>query len=542
MNAETRVGVWPTSSLHRRGRLLDALARAFDLEFVAAGEQGPPVAGVVVFSKEGQAVERLTRGLPSLEYLQPDQAVSPRPRVTTFGRDRELPPVLRGRTMAGTSDALSAVPATRPLATSEGVVWWGLAEGKAESYLAGAPPPELGPGETLRASFGPTRFTALLPLVHFLRALSSVRWRRPGLRAAVIVDDPNLHWPTYGYLAYSDLVAHARLHGYHVSFATIPLDAWYVHGRTASLLASARDQISLTVHGCDHSGPELSRVVGTADARRLLARANRRVAALERRSGLSVDRVMVPPHGACSNDVLRSLRDEGFAGIVADWPLWWAPSEVSEQALAAWEPADLSARGIPLLTRLFLPSMGDELVFAALLDQPLLAYAHHWDFEQGLSLLERLTEEVHRAGDVRWQSLGEILRSNYATSFADGQARVRLYSRDVVVSLPEAAESLVVSLAASHADPELERVSVRFGAGPEAIGAQVEEMVPIPSDSAAGRARISLDRSDASPSPSLRRHPPVVPFSRRVLTELRDRTLPLRRRRRIRSSDPQHTP
>ena len=540
MSHQTRVGVCPQGFLSLRRRLLDALARGFDLEFVEVGDGA--LDGVVVFERPDQSVDALLAELPSLEYVSASDTLPTGPRAATFSHDPALPPVLRGRTMSDAGSVPGTVPAARPLATSDGTVCWGVVDGGELSYVASPPPAELAPGAPLRSHFEPAQVMALLPLVHFLRTLSDRQWQRPGLRATFIVDDPNLHWHTYGYLDYAELAAHAREHGYHVSLATIPLDAWYVHRPTAALVAAARDRISLSVHGCDHFGPELGQVAGSEDARRLLALATRRMTALERRSGLRVDRVMVPPHGACSNDVLRALVDERFAGIVADWPLWWAPPEVGERALAAWEPADLSARGIPLLTRYFLPSLGDDLVFAALLDQPLLTYAHHWDFEGGLSPLERLSDEVSRAGEVRWQSLGEILVSNYATSFADGQARVRLYSRDVVVPLPEAAESLVVSVAASHADPEFERVSVRFGPGSSTTEARIDELLPIPPDWADTHVRISLDRSDASPSPSPRRRPPVVALPRRALTELRDRTLPLRRRRRLRSSAEQHVP
>jgi hypothetical protein len=64
-----------------------------------------------------------------------------------------------------------------------------------------------------------------------------------------MLDDPNLHWRTYGYVDYAQIAAHAKIHNYHMSFAMIPLDTWYVHKPTALLFQQNRNQISLLFHG-----------------------------------------------------------------------------------------------------------------------------------------------------------------------------------------------------------------------------------------------------------------------------------------------------
>jgi len=38
----------------------------------------------------------------------------------------------------------------------------------------------------------------------------------PPLRACFVIDDPNLHWPSYGHLDYRRMAEHARRGGYHV--------------------------------------------------------------------------------------------------------------------------------------------------------------------------------------------------------------------------------------------------------------------------------------------------------------------------------------
>src|SRR3712207_7699471 len=50
-------------------------------------------------------------------------------------------------------------------------------------------------------------------------------WTPAPLRAAIMFDDPNLHWKSYGYIIYPELVEHAKEHNYHAVFATVPLDS-----------------------------------------------------------------------------------------------------------------------------------------------------------------------------------------------------------------------------------------------------------------------------------------------------------------------------
>ena len=69
------------------------------------------------------------------------------------------------------------------------------------------------------------------------QVLGAEGWTLPPPRASFVIDDPNLHWPSYGYLDYRELVAHAPQHGYHVGLATVPLDGWLIDRRAAALVA-----------------------------------------------------------------------------------------------------------------------------------------------------------------------------------------------------------------------------------------------------------------------------------------------------------------
>ena len=125
-------------------------------------------------------------------------------------------------------------------------------------------------------------------------------------------DDPNLHWPTYGFIDFAQIAAHAQMHNYHVSFATIPLDTWFVHMPTAALFKQHSDRLSLLIHGNDHITEELARDYSEKERSRILLQALGRIGELEHRSGVVVSRVMVAPHGACSEKVLEEMAQLGF--------------------------------------------------------------------------------------------------------------------------------------------------------------------------------------------------------------------------------------
>ena len=62
----------------------------------------------------------------------------------------------------------------------------------------------------------------------------------PPLRAAIVFDDPNLRWRSYGYIDYRRLVEHADEHGYHAAMAMIPLDAGAAAPADGALFARRR--------------------------------------------------------------------------------------------------------------------------------------------------------------------------------------------------------------------------------------------------------------------------------------------------------------
>jgi hypothetical protein len=526
-----RVRVSPAHEFQRRRRLFSALAAVFPAEFATEGSN-EAVDGWIDFACDGgpaapSDVRRL--GFLPVDGREPPDAAG----GVHFSDSALLDPRLRGRSIEGPlvvrrgshrSSERGEVLAYR----DQTVLWWARVPGGRRADLVAAPPSELPPRESLREMCR-SQPAALIPLIQFLRDLTGyAHWRRPPLRAAFVIDDPNVHWPTYGYLDYAALAAHAREHAYHVVLATIPIDTWYTHEGAAALLRRSPSELSLTVHGHEHRRRELERLGSTAEATASLRTALARIERLERRARLTVSRVMVPPHGVCADHVYPVLIATGFEALCRE-PAWWRDRTEALQAVGGWGIADVSHAGLPVLARhsLTRASTPDELQVAAFLDQPMLAFCHSTDLAGGYERLAEVAAGVNGIGPVRWAGLGEIARSNYLTR-VDGDERltVRMFTRRALVPVPEAVTHVAVERPRLSA-PAGERVVYngrRFPLTRTSDGATSE---PIPVSG--GRP---VDIRQETPigtdvRPNRRRRPAGHIIARRVATEARDRLEPV---------------
>jgi len=354
---------------------------------------------------------------------------------------------LRGRAIAESAPAgeLALMPAgATVLASVDGEpVWWEIGKDATALAASAYPLPGLYDGEALREHLRAGRFMGLLALVHFLeRVLGKDGWRPPPLRASFIVDDPNLHWPSYGFLKYHELAEHAVRHGYHMGLATVPLDGWLADRRVTSLLARNAAVLSLLMHGNNHVASELGNPNTDVEASPPIAQALRRIAAMERRHGVTVERVMIPPYEDCSQAALRAMFRLGIDAACHTLPYPWRQGLPAATPLAGWHPAEMVAGGLPVLPRYPLGAPVEELALRALLGQPLILYGHHEDFAQGLDILAQATHEIGGLGEVQWGSLGWIARGNYATRRLDGTLLVKMHARRISVDVPAGVREL----------------------------------------------------------------------------------------------------
>jgi hypothetical protein len=530
VSVESTVGVHPPTELARRTELFSALAEAFPgicFEGRGPGELGD-LDALIEFGGEEAATAVADAGTPALALLEPEAAAGS-PTAVVLGKADDLDRRLRGNTLV---DRHLGAPAPLPvpagaviLAQDEGRLLWarrGLLD------VAAVGPGELDPGEPLRMRLRGERCLALLPLIELLRALDDGDgWQQPPPRATFLLDDPNLHWPSYGFVKLRELADHGDRHGYHLALAMVPLDAWFAHPRAASLLRE-RASLSLLVHGNDH----LARELGRADAGlALAAQARNRIDAFERRSGVPVSRVMAPPHEACSEEIADALPRAGFEAItmtrpfpwLAESPDQWLSGPPGGGRLTGWRPADVTPNGLPVMLRHPLTGGGhspSEVVLRAYLNQPLILYGHQEDLADGLDVLACLAADVNRIGVAGWGSLEDLAAGNFER-LRDGELlRIRPYSRRVEIEVPEGVAEIVVERPpGSRAEDSVRSPGHRARLGE-------------PFSVAAGeRVDLSLSAPDAvSPAsiPAPRRR--SWPIARRIAAEARDRAAPIRRR------------
>jgi glycosyltransferase involved in cell wall biosynthesis len=379
------VRVAPRRAYEERRRLFDTLSQACGVSFAPSDE--PTDAALVLRA----GPRSLTCAAPEERQLQPG--------IWQVGDRVELGP-LAGATLADSwcgGLVVGADPDAATLARSGALPAW-VRPGPL-ACLAAAAPAELGPDERLVARFAPGRFAALLPILAFLREVTA--YEAPPLRAAFVIDDPNLRRPSYGYVDFAAVAAAAASSGLHVVFGLIPRDASKADPRVVDLFRRHPEQLSLTVHGNDHVHRELGRTEPGPVIARRVARAVSRIESFERRTALPVTRVMVPPHSACSIGALGVLRRHGFAAITLSTP----PVDAPPDALAGWLACDTRWGGVPILPRVHISSSPDELPLRAYLGHALILYGHHADLRDELERVRELGAAVGRLGRPAWGRL-----------------------------------------------------------------------------------------------------------------------------------------
>ncbi len=369
-----------------------------------------------------------------------------------FSCHQFLPSILAGRTFTpDEADASNSLPRTskdvKVLASQAGAPLWVAREtqGTFHHYVSQAIP-ELHEGEALFQYFHGRRFMQLLPLFLFLKALAEEsNWEMPIMKACFMLDDPNLHWRTYGYVHYEELAKHAKTNGYHVSYAMIPMDTWYIHKPTALLFEKYKDQMSLLIHGNDHVTQELSKPYSDRKLSNNLRQAIKRIEKFENRCGLDVSRVMAPPHGACSERNLREMANLGFEGAtISRGSLRHYNSGASWLRTLGMRPCD-NISGLPVFPRF--PLSGNcynSILIAALLHQPIIPMGHHHDVADGAHHLGAVAKYVNSLGTVHWTDMKGIFRSHYSRNYDGVTLRIRMLSRRIEVNVPEGTTMLQV--------------------------------------------------------------------------------------------------
>jgi hypothetical protein len=344
-----------------------------------------------------------------------------------------------------------------------------------------------------------------------------------------MMDDPNLHWRTYGFVDFKEIASHAQENNYHICFATIPLDTWFVHKPTALLFQQYRGQLSLLIHGNDHRSQELSRVESNEDRNSNLSQALFRIDQFERRSGVEVSKVMAPPHGACSENSLRKMAHLGYeAACISRWSLRHYNSQATWLRTLGMQPADIIA-GLTVFPRFRISHFcHNSILVAALLHQPIIPVGHHHDVAQGLQMLTDLSEFINSLGTVQWKNMREISRSHYAQKVEGKILQVKMLTKRIEIEVPEGISQILVDrpwmncakvLPLAWRSPDRSKEWTLRGS---------EEPIPVQS---CQRIEIIAEPPISIFLDSKRfRNYHVWPVVRRLLTEVRDRLAPALKR------------
>ncbi len=518
------VGVTPPIELLSRPRLFEALASALDVRFEArdTGElrgldalitfEDPSPTEVSTIPTLALESARLAAGRTSVSF-----AATGAPHRAFDGRK-----FVEEHEIVG---GLTARPGEQVICQSAKPLWVSADGAGSLSFRAACPPVEIDAGESLRDHLRATRFISHLPLVHFLGELTrDDGFRVPRLRAAFLFDDPNLHWRSYGFVDYRAIASSAEEAGYHVAFATIPLDAWLVSRQAARVFRRHPQRLSLLLHGNNHFHEELAQPSSVQEGRGLAAQALRRIALLERRAGLAVARVMAPPHGACSEPMMTALHETGFEAICIGRSRPWL-GQTKKHLLEEYDVVEFVG-GLPAILRRPLSHPWEELCFNALLGQPLILYGHHDALAAGDAVLTRAAAFINSFGSVRWLPLDAIARTNASVRREGTTAVVRPNGRIVEFELDDWVEDVRVLL---PPQPGWKPRRIRFQ-GPDR---PLEELEPAAHWQARGVPKVSIELvfdavEGGAREPS--RRMTAVAAARRLATETRDRAAPLVRR------------
>lgn len=344
---------------------------------------------------------------------------------------------------------LDSIASQEVLARVDGAPVWTCLPGDGTlGYRVAMPLPQMKSEERLSDFLNGDYFLKLLPLYHFLRALTKDQgWQMPGLRACMIVDDPNLRWTSYGCIDYEKLLSLAKDRRFHVSMAMVPLDASWVGRGAARLFRENPEQLSLLPHGNNHIRDELAKPLSADKRINTLSQALQRIDNLEQATRTTIPRIMVPPHGTCTIAFLSTMLQLGFEGCVTNrWCLWKFNDRDMRPVSVALELADMLAGGLPVLNRFRIKSKicAAEIAISAFLGQPLIPSGHHKDFKNAFKDVIEVVERINRLEGVRWMNMRDILKTNFLTRIANDTMQVMPYSRKIELCVPETVKALEV--------------------------------------------------------------------------------------------------
>lgn len=270
--------------------------------------------------------------------------------------------------------------------------------------------------------------TLVAPLIYLRTCFQDFCWHAVQNTARLIIDDPLLT-PSYGFLNYRKLQKSMQRFRYGTSIAFIPWNGWRTRRRNASQLLDRSSNLSICVHGCDHTNREFNGQAPTVlDAKAGLAM--QRMEAQQNRTGAPFEPVMVFPQGIFSASAIRSLRANGYLAAVNStlFPTDQHPGDIT--IADCLRPALTRYDGFPIFERHYPGSIFD-FAFDLFLGKPVLVVEHHPFFRQGCEAIEALVADLYKVEpSLSWPLLSDQLtHCCLHRKLPDGSTEVLFFTR-----------------------------------------------------------------------------------------------------------------
>jgi len=527
--SKIRVAVAPAAEYEFRRHLFDMLSSQLEISFephTPGDYEG--LQGLIALTGAAEAVrEASVRNVSCYEVILSQPVPVAEQRAMTFTTSPAVHRVFRGKTLADSS-LINFSPVSNSFESlakvGDQVLWAVEQQGNQQHHCVGLDIPVLAGRDFFHNHFRERQWFAMVPLLHFLRQLLDPDgWPAPEPRASFIIDDPNLHHRSYGYIDFEKLANHAAAHNYHATIATVPLDTWYFDRKVADLFQTHKKHISLMMHGVNHVADELARSYQEQDALSLLATGLRRITDFESRSGVDVARIMAAPHGAFAESMADFMLRLGYeaACVSIGSLLRWNPKKVWPADLGFSLAQSLGNLAFPVFHRIGISEV--DIRLKAFLGHPVIVAMHHQDCMSNFARLESVAKIINENPSVQWMGIEDISRTNFVSKRQNGMVQIWPYSRHLKVPLsPEITsvqvcrspycEGFTIDLRSNHRD-----------------GAEVTALnVPARYKISNNTLEIFFPFSNAVDYNQVEsKNVGLWPVVRRLLTEARDRTQPI---------------
>ena len=296
-------------------------------------------------------------------------------------------------------------------------------------------------------------FLTAVPVVLYVKwAFAETCWQSPETPACLVIDDPLLQ-PRYGFLNFQRLLDLMERVNFSTSIAFIPWNCNRSGRKTIRLFQENPTRLSLSVHGCDHTGGEF----GSRNRGRLAwksKQAMQRMARHQSRTGLSHDPVMVFPQGVFSETAMSMLKRGDFIGTVNSEVISTDPQPRTISIADYWNVAVMNYSDFPIFTRRYPWAGVENFAFDILLGKPCIVVVHHNDCHDDCRHVAEFMERLNRLNArLHWTNLAEVVRRSFLQrEILPGIVEVEMYGREVRIENPSSVKK-VFRLRKREAEP-----------------------------------------------------------------------------------------